>query len=98
MTFVERDQKVEAFSAERPSESLAEGIRLRRPDWRSQHLHAHGGYLLVQFLREDAVAVVDEEPIRITTGERLPELLRGPFRRRVGSHTCDGGFCACPVP
>src|SRR5688500_8888125 len=48
--------------------------------------HAHGGYLFIHFLRENAVLVVNELSIRMTAWECLPELLRGPFRRRVGGH------------
>ena len=60
--------------------------RLWRSDGRSQYSHAHVRDLLVQFLRENAVPVVNEESVRMPARKRLPELLRGPFRRRVGGH------------
>jgi hypothetical protein len=37
-------------------------------------------------LGENAVPVVNEESIRMIARERLPELLQGPFRGRVGGH------------
>ena len=86
MALVERNEEVQAFPTQRPAETFAEGIRLWRSDGRSQYSHAHVRDLLVQFLRENAVPVVNEESVRMPARKRLPELLRGPFRRRVGGH------------
>jgi hypothetical protein len=47
---------------------------------------------------ENAVAVVKEESVRVTTRERLPELLRGPFRRRVGGHIVIEDSAGAPDP
>jgi len=63
MTFVERNQEIQALSPKASPKTFAFPIRLRCPDGRSQNAHAHGGYLLVQFPREGPIAVVNHESI-----------------------------------
>jgi hypothetical protein len=44
----------------------------------------HRDHLLVQILGEDAVPIVDQVSIGMIAWQRLPKLLQGPLRRRVG--------------
>src|SRR5688572_6668212 len=85
MPLIERDQEVQAPATQASAEAFANGVGLRRAHWYSQHSH-YGRELTVQFPGENAVPVMNQESIRMTTRERLPELLGGPFRRRVGGH------------
>jgi hypothetical protein len=54
--------------------------RRRLPPRRSQDPDAHVFHRLVQFFREDAVSVVDQELIRMVVWQCLPELLQRPLR------------------
>ena len=83
MTLVEWNEEVQTFAAQCPAETFAYRIRFRRPDWCSQHVHAHSRDLFVHVSGEDAVPVVNHESIRMVAGERLAELLQGPIRGRV---------------
>lgn len=86
MAFVEWDQKVETFATETAAQSLAHRVRFRGAHRRSQNPHPQIGKTLVDILREDAVAVVDEEAIRMITRQRFSELLQRPFRRGMSSY------------
>ena len=73
VALVQRDEEVQAFSAECAAEALAYGIRLGRPHRRSENSHSEFRYGLVQFLGEDAVPVVDRKSTRMIP----PGVLRG---------------------
>ena len=68
MPFVERHQKLQALTTQASAEPLAHRTRLRRPRRRAQNPKTHVRHCLVQFLREDAVPVVDQEPVGMVTG------------------------------
>ena len=79
-------KKVQAFAAQTSAEPLANRVRLRRPHRRAQNPHAHIGHRLVEFLREDAVPVVEHESVAMIVPECLAELLQGPVRGGMGGH------------
>src|SRR5215467_9984689 len=85
MAFVEGNQEVETLPTQTAAQSLAHRVRLRGPHWRTENPYTQIGKTLVNILREDAVAVVDEEAVRMIARQGLPELLQRPFRRGMGS-------------
>ena len=82
VALIERNQKVQEFAAQCPTEALAHLIRLWRSHGCSQDPYSHGGYFFVQFLGENTVPVMNEESIRMAARQRLPELL--PVHAAVG--------------
>src|SRR5215471_11040942 len=52
--------------------------------WRTQNPYTQICKTLVDIRREDAVAIVDDETIRMIARQRLSELLHRPFRLGVG--------------
>jgi len=84
MALGERDQEVRAFAAKASAESFTYEICHGRPDRSSQDSHTQVRHSLVQFPREDAVPIMDQESIRMVTWKCLLELLQCPFRSRVG--------------
>src|SRR5215472_4613664 len=66
------------------AESFAHRVRLRGTHWRTQNPYTQICKTLVDIRREDAVAIVDDETIRMIARQRLSELLHRPFRRGVG--------------
>src|SRR5215472_18291091 len=84
MVLVEGNQEVETF-ATKAAESLAHRVRLWGPHRRTQNPYTQIGKTLVDILREDAVAIVDDEAVRMIARQGLPELLQRPFRRGMGS-------------
>ena len=85
MAFVEWNQEVETFATKAAAESLAHRVRLWGPHRRTQNPYTQIGKTLVDILREDAVAIVDDEAVRMIARQGLPELLQRPFRRGMGS-------------
>src|SRR5215813_7203451 len=85
MAFVEWNQEVQTFATKAAAESLAHRVRLWGPHWRTQNPYPQICKTLVEILREDAVAVVDDEAVRLIARQGFPELLQRPFRRGVGS-------------
>ena len=63
--------------------ALAYRVRLRGSHWLRQDPHTQIGKALVDFLSKDAIAVVDDEAVRMVARQRFPELLQRPFRRRI---------------
>src|SRR5215831_11724549 len=84
MAFVEWNQEVETFATKAAAESLAHRVRLRGPHWRTQNPYTQIGKTLVDIRREDGVAIVDDETIRMIARQGFPELLHRPFRRGMG--------------
>src|SRR4029077_2428786 len=85
MPFVEWNQEVETLPAKAAAKSLAHRVRLRGSHRRPQNPYTQIGEALVDFLGEDAVSIVDDEPVRMIARQCLPELLERPFRRGMGS-------------
>src|SRR5215831_5661170 len=84
MAFVDWNQEVETFAKKAAAESLAHRVRLRGPHRRTQNPYTQIGKTLVDIRREDAVAMVDDETIRMIARQRFSELLQRPFRRGMG--------------
>ena len=78
-------KKVRTFPPDRPGETFAPGVRLRRPDRRPQHMDVHIFDALTEAAREDAIPVMNDVFIRMTAGQRLSKLLYRPFCKSVGS-------------
>src|ERR1700693_4244011 len=68
----ERYQIIQAFPSNRPHQPLVVGIGLRGTHRCSQHPQAQRPYLLVQGHREDAVAIVNQKPVCMVTGDGFP--------------------------
>jgi len=88
MVFRQGDDKVETFSPQRANEPFAEGIGLRSPHRRLEHPQPQVADALVKLLREDAIAVMDQEAVGMVSGNRFAQLLQGPrrcwMRRDIG--------------
>jgi len=82
----ERNEEVQAFSAQASTQALAHGVGFGRPYRCSQYSHTHSVHASVQVLGKDAIPVVDHESIGMLVRKRLAKLLQGPLRRWVGSH------------
>jgi hypothetical protein len=83
MALAEDEEVVEAFSAETPQESLADGVGLWRPDWRPQDFDmrllsdpVEGGPVL-------GVIVTNEESRRFPQWCSIAELLCDPWIGRI---------------
>src|SRR5215510_13478008 len=63
VAYSEWDETIEALLPERAQEPLAQRIGLRTPHRGLEHPEPEVPYALVELLRENAVAVVDEEAI-----------------------------------
>src|SRR5215831_16604653 len=85
MAFVERKQEVETFATKAAAESFAHRVRLGGPQRRPQNPYTQIGKTSVDIRREYAVAIVDDEAVGMVARQRFPELLQGPFRRRMRS-------------
>jgi len=87
MSFVEWDDEVQALSSYRSHQSFTVGIRLRCPDRSTQYSESEGVlYFCVQLRRKDRIAIVDEELIGMIARNSIPQLLEGPFCRRMSCH------------
>ena len=71
MALVEWDQEVEVLAAKASAEPFAYEICHGRPDRSSKDPHTEIHHRLVQFPREDAVSVMDQESIRMATWQCL---------------------------
>src|SRR5215468_2799427 len=74
----EWDHTIQAFPSQRADEPLAERIGLRRPYRRLAHPQPQVADALVELVREDAIAVMDEEAIGMVSGNRFAQLLECP--------------------
>ena len=96
MVFSQGNQKVQAFPPQRADEPLAERIGLRTLRRRFEHPESQVAYALVELLREDAVAVMDEEAVGMVRWNRFAQLLQRPrgrgMRRHIGMEDAAGGM------
>ena len=67
----ERDQTVQALPPQRAEQPLAERIRLGTLRRGFQDLHPQVVYTPVQFLGEDRLAVMNQEPVRVIRWDYL---------------------------
>src|SRR5215831_5516377 len=84
MTFVEGNQEVETFATKASAQSLAHRVGLGGSHRRPQNSYTQVRQTLVDFLCEDAIAIMDDEAIGMISRQRFPELLERPFRRGMG--------------
>src|SRR5215471_16860884 len=80
MTFVDRDQEVDALAAQASAEPFTDRVGPGRPNGSSNNPHSEARQFLIQALGEDGVPVVDHETIGMIARKCLAELLQGPFR------------------
>src|SRR5215472_11871277 len=83
MAFIEWNQEVETFTTKAAAESLAHRVRLWGPHRRPENPYTQICKTLVGMLREDAVAIVDDEAVRMIARQSFSELLQRPFRSRM---------------
>ena len=83
MPFIQEDQPIQTLSTDCTDQSLAECVRLRAPHRRFQHRQAHRDDRAIHGRGIDAVAIVNEEALRLIAGNNCAELLDGPFGRGV---------------
>ena len=83
MTFVEWHQEVQTLPAKAPAQSLAHRARLRRSHRCPQNSYTQVRETDIDFLREDAIPIVNEEAVGMIAGQRFPELLQAPVQSIV---------------
>ena len=85
----EGNEEVQTLPPQRADEPLAERIGLRCPHWRLEHPQSQVADALVELLRENAVAVMEQKAILMVSRDRFTELLQRPGGGRV---RCDIGM------
>jgi hypothetical protein len=83
MSFVEWDEMVEALATCSSDQSFAEGIRLWNADRCLQHPNIHGPQRVVNSQREDGIAIMHHESVRVVARKEASELLLRPLGGRV---------------
>jgi hypothetical protein len=68
VTFVDRNQEVEALATYRSDESLAEGICGWRSDGRFQDAYPEAVQGRIYIRRKDGIAVVDQQTVGVIEG------------------------------
>ena len=86
MRLSHRNEKIQALAAYGADESFASGIGFGRPHWSAQDSHSQSSHLLIQVSGENAVAVMNDETIRVAARQCLTELLQGPLGRGMSRH------------
>ena len=86
MSLCQRNHQVQAFLPECSQYTFAEGIGLRPLGWCFEHPQAQMAYLLIELLREDAIAVMEQEAIAVVRWDRFAQLLQRPLRCRMRCH------------
>ena len=81
MPLVERNHPIETLAPSGPNESFAVRVGLRRAHRRLQHVQRHRPKRIVNGGREDAVAIVHDEPIGPVERQAVPKLLDRPLSR-----------------
>jgi hypothetical protein len=86
VTFVERDQPIQAFPPDRPDHAFTVGVGLGCSHGCLQYAQPHRSDRTVNGWRADRIAVVDQETMRGLAGDRGPTLLDRPVLRRMLGH------------
>ncbi len=86
MFLAERNHETQALAPDGSNQSFTVRIGLRRSHRGSQRLQAETLNGFIHLLREDAVAIMDQEAIVVVAGNGLAELLCRPIGRRVSGH------------
>ena len=99
MSLVEGDQPVQTLPPYRADQALAKGVGLWRPHGDLQHMPAHRRDRPVDCGREDAIPIVEDEPVGCLRGDDGAKLLDRPRRCYAGAG-CTDPLCAAtrPVP
>src|SRR5712691_7788471 len=79
MPLAEWDDEVQTLPPYTAHEPFTYGICLGGAHRRFHDLHTHGCDFLIQLPREDAVMIVNHEPVRMAARQRFAELLQGPL-------------------
>ena len=80
MPFVERNHPIETLAPDGPNEAFTVRVRLPGTYRRFQHLERHRTKGLVHGRREDAITIMDEEPVDAIKRKTVPKLLERPLR------------------
>src|SRR5215469_1022949 len=80
VSFIQWNQEIQALTPNAPYQPFAECIRLGRSEWRFENAQAHCLHGRIERGRVNAVAVVDEKPIRFLSSDNLANLLKRPVR------------------
>ena len=84
-SLVENDHVVEALAANRADHAFHVGTLPRGSRCRQNFLDSHSVYIFRKLIAEDPVAVSKQVTRNLLKGKCLPELLRSPLGRRMGS-------------
>ena len=79
MTLAQRNDPIQAFSADGADQSLAKRFRLRRSSRRFQDADSETAHGAIRVSGEDRVAIVDQESVGMIESEELAKLLNRPF-------------------
>ena len=79
---IQWNQEIQALTPNAPYLAFAECIGLRRSEWRFENAQAHCLHGRIERGRVDAVAIVDEKPIRLLSSDDLLSLKGRPEWRR----------------
>src|SRR3954451_3810259 len=77
--FVNRDHAIQAFTTHAPNQPFAMRIRGRGSHGRTQHFHTQVLKLVIQFSRETALPIVQDEAIAVIAWKCLSQLLERPL-------------------
>jgi hypothetical protein len=72
----ERNQIIQALSADRANRPLTNGVRLRGSHWRLQNSQAQSSDGCIELTGKFGVAVTKQEPVRVIGRDGFPELLQ----------------------
>ena len=86
VSFIDGNEIIQTFASNGPNKSFAEGICFGRSNRGSDRPHAEILQRRIKRGRENGIAIVNDEFVRMRIGEDLPELLRGPFGGRMTRH------------
>lgn len=87
MPLVQWDEKIQALTTYRPHQALTKGVGLRCLRRRTQHVDAESAcQFLIEFLREDRIAIVDDKLPSILARQCFAKLLQGPLGRGMGGY------------
>jgi hypothetical protein len=78
VVFRQWNQVIQTFPPQCAQEPLAKDIRLGTLRWRFQDPQSHVAYALVELMRENAVAVMDQEAVGVVRWDCFAQLLQGP--------------------
>ena len=73
--FQKWNQVIQTFPLQCVQEPLAKGIRLGTLPWRFQDPQSHVAYVLVELMRENAIAVMDQEAVGVVRWDCFVQLL-----------------------